>query len=118
MREETKKFVNAANTAGPLSSFYLRLRKEMMAEFDSDIVLGEKYRDTLSNFEGVATGCTFFLHGCERVILESWNEIKAEINTEMFDAPRLEHLESGELVTARDTGGWKDAATKTEGALK
>jgi hypothetical protein len=73
--------------------------------FESDIILGDRYRDTVSGYEGVATAAVFFLHGCERVTLEQWIEHAGEMRELTFDAPRLKHLMSGEMATSTRTGG-------------
>jgi hypothetical protein len=75
--------------------------------FESDIQLGERYRDDLTGFEGTATACYFFLHGCERVLLENFNVEKGEIREQTFDSPRLTHVESETKVTTDKTGGYK-----------
>lgn len=76
--------------------------------FKTDIVLGEKYRDTVSGFEGTATACYFFLHGCERVLLEQYDKANAEMKELSFDAPRLVAVKAPQVpVTSTRTGGWK-----------
>lgn len=77
--------------------------------YESDVKLGERYRDTVSGFEGTATGAFFYLHGCERVTLEQWVETAGELRELVFDAPRLEHAETGRPVTTTRTGGFKPA---------
>lgn len=68
-----------------------RNRKEVYrmskSKYQSDVILGDKYRDPLTGFEGVATAATFYLHACERVTLEYVKD--GEIKYESFDAPRL-----------------------------
>jgi hypothetical protein len=75
--------------------------------FKSDVKLGERYRDTVSGYEGIATAVYFYLHGCERVTLESWREAAAEMKELTFDAPRLEHVETKKQLTTTRTGGFK-----------
>lgn len=72
--------------------------------YESDVVLGERYRDPLTSFEGVATAATFYLHACERVSLEYVNSA-GEIKYESFDAPRLVHVGTGVAPTTTRTGG-------------
>jgi hypothetical protein len=75
-----------------------------MAKYNSDIVLGDEYEDTITGMKGKATGCTFYLHACERVTLEFLHE--GELKYETFDAPRLKHVESGkEIPLGERTGG-------------
>jgi hypothetical protein len=75
----------------------------MKKTFKSDSKLGDRYRDPLTGFEGVATGVTFYLHACERITLEFVKD--GEIKYESFDAPRLVHVDSGEQPTTKRTGG-------------
>jgi hypothetical protein len=75
--------------------------------FSSQIVLGEKYRDTVSGYEGTATAVYFFLHACERVLLEQWNSANAELKELSFDAPRLVHVETKKEITSPRTGGFQ-----------
>lgn len=70
---------------------------------NTDVSLGERYRDPLTGFEGVATAVTFYLHACERVSLEYVKDGKVEF--EAFDAPRLEHVDTGEKPKTTRTGG-------------
>jgi hypothetical protein len=55
-----------------------------------DIQLGEKYRDTITGFEGVATSVTFQLHGCQRVQLKAMVDNKP--GDYWFEAPGLQHV--------------------------
>jgi hypothetical protein len=54
-------------------------------------VMGRKYKDIITGFQGVCTGYTKFIYGCTRVMLESLVEGKPE--TYSFDAPGLLDLE-------------------------
>lgn len=69
-----------------------------MTVFESDIVLGKNYRDKHTGIKGTATGCTFYLNGCERVMLEYVKE--KELKYESFDAPRLLELNTEGKVVA------------------
>jgi hypothetical protein len=69
----------------------------------TDIILGDKYRDSVTGFEGTATATTFFLHACERVSLEYIKDGKVEY--EGFDAPRLIHIETEKVPKVKKTGG-------------
>ncbi len=75
--------------------------------FESSVVLGERYRDTITGYEGVATAVYFFLNGCERVTLEQWIEGQGELKELTFDAPRLVHVATEAQVTTTRTGGFK-----------
>lgn len=76
----------------------------MTTTLSSDITLGEKYEDTVTGIQGVATVVSFYLHACERVTLEFVKD--GEVKYESFDTPRLVAVQAPEvpLVTAR-TGG-------------
>lgn len=65
--------------------------------------LGEKYRDTITGFEGTATARHEFLYGCVRVTLEGHVEGKPEELA--FDEQRLVDAETGELPAATATSG-------------
>jgi len=72
-------------------------------KYESDIVLGDEYEDTLTGLKGRATAATFYLHACERVTLEFLKE--GEIKYESFDAPRLKHVPTQQVPTTTRTGG-------------
>ncbi len=73
------------------------------AQFESDTILGDKYRDTLTGFEGSATAVTFYLHACERITLEFVKD--GEVKYESFDAPRLTHIPTGTQPRTTRSGG-------------
>lgn len=76
--------------------------------YTSDIILGDEYQDELTGITGKATSVTFFLHGCERVLVEFVAQGKVE--TEPFDAPRLIHVPSGSRPSVSQTGGVRPGA--------
>lgn len=59
--------------------------------YESEIVLGGKYRDRQTGFEGVAVVISFHQHSCERVVLEGKAE-GGDIKAFEFDAVRLASL--------------------------
>lgn len=73
--------------------------------FPSDIILGEKYIDKQTGYEGIATSVTFFQHACERVCIESFDTERKQVIESVFDAPRLTHVESGKVAQVTKTGG-------------
>lgn len=75
-----------------------------MANYTTDIVLGERYRDTQTGIEGVATSVHFYQYACERVTLEVLNK-DGEINEYAFDAPRVVSVSSGVVPEVTKTGG-------------
>lgn len=75
----------------------------MSTTLKTDIILGDKYEDTLTGLTGVATGVTFYMHACERVTLEFMKE--GEIKWESFDAPRMRHLGTDAVAESTRPGG-------------
>lgn len=71
---------------------------------ESEIQLGELYRDTTSGFEGVAIAQHRYLHGCTRITLQTM-PTPGEIKEVTFDAPALELADTRELVSSSRTGG-------------
>lgn len=68
-----------------------------MADFDftgtREIVLGEKYRDKISGFEGVATGVVKYITGCVQVLLEGPHDpATGKQRSGYFDDLRLEDV--------------------------
>jgi len=77
----------------------------MKKKYSTDIVLGEKYVDKQTGYEGVATSITFFQHACERVCLENYDTERKEVKEMIFDAPRLTSLVTGKTAEVTRTGG-------------
>lgn len=73
--------------------------------YGSDIVLGERYLDKQTGYEGVATSVSFFQHACERVVLENYDAERKQIKEMVFDAPRLTSIKTGKTATTDKTGG-------------
>lgn len=74
---------------------------------ETDIILGEEYRDKITGFTGVATGVTFWLYACERVALQGKALTKDGTVSEAqwFDAPGVEHVETETTPKVAKTGG-------------
>lgn len=68
------------------------------------IKLGERYRDEITNFEGVATAEYRFLHGCIRVCLERGGE-NGKAEESAFDEQRLVLVKTERKPVARATSG-------------
>jgi hypothetical protein len=78
------------------------------------IQLGDRVRDRISGFEGVVIGITEWLYNCRRPIVQpsTVGSDGKPIETQSFDEPQLEVLESaafeahktGEIAPAK-TGG-------------
>ena len=86
----------------------------MKQSYRSDIRLGERYRDSQTGIEGVATAVFFFQHGCERVNIELING-DGELKEFSFDAPRLVHVDTEVRVTSTRTGGPARGQTRRPG---
>lgn len=69
--------------------------------------LGKKYRDTITGFEGVATGRFEYLHGCVRWCLTRAHPEHGGPQEATFDEPQIEEVEEDERehATSRGTGG-------------
>lgn len=80
-------------------------KKTDKTAYESDIIMGELYRDSQTEFEGIATGVFFYQYGCERVNLEAYDPQRKSITAIGFDAPRLVHVESGKVPEVKRTGG-------------
>lgn len=73
--------------------------------YESDLSLGERVRDTQTGYEGVVTSITFFQYACERVCVEDYDTERKAVRTEVFDAPRLVKVSTGERARVVKTGG-------------
>lgn len=71
---------------------------------ETDVVMGEKYRDPKTGIEGFVTGIHFYEYGCERVTLQVLNT-QGELADYGFDAPRLERVSDGSTPQVKRTGG-------------
>jgi len=74
-------------------------------EYKSDIILGDRYIDKQTGYEGVATSVSFFQHACERVCVETFDRERQSVIECVFDAPRLTHVETQAVATTTKTGG-------------
>lgn len=73
--------------------------------YETDIVMGETYRDVQTGLEGVATAIYFYQYGCERVTIETYDDRRKTIAGTTFDSPRLVHVKTGKQATTTRTGG-------------
>lgn len=74
-------------------------------KYESQVEMGERYRDARTGFEGVVTAVTFFEHACERVSLETFDRTQQTVRVEVFDAPRFVRARDEVAVTTTRTGG-------------
>lgn len=73
----------------------------------TEIKLGDKVKDKVTGFKGIAIGVTTWLHGCKRIAVQP-QELKdgKPIDALSFDEPQLEMIESEKIKTgSRETGG-------------
>ena len=71
------------------------------------IKLGDKVRDTVSGFEGIAFGQTLFLHGCTRIGVQPVVDKDGKLpEAQWFDEPQLVKVSAKAVETgSRKTGG-------------
>lgn len=63
-----------------------------MSKYETNIVLGVKYRDKQTGLEGTAVVISFHQHACERVVLEGVDADGTDLKLWEFDAVRLVSL--------------------------
>ena len=90
----------------------------MSKQYKSDIVLGERYIDKQTGFEGIATSATFFQYACERVVLEDYDAERKQVKEAVFDAPRLTHMKTQKIAKVTKTGGPGDPAPQRGAAAR
>ena len=73
--------------------------------YESDIILGERYVDDQTGYQGTATAVYFFQHACERVTLEAYDETTKKVIETTFDAPRLRSLKTKQVAQSDRPGG-------------
>lgn len=70
------------------------------------IKLGDKVKDTISDFEGIATAEHRYLHGCRRITVSPKSKNGSVPDDKTFDEPQLELIESSVVKgTENDNGG-------------
>lgn len=70
------------------------------------IELGQKARDTVTGFQGVAVAYTKWLNGCMRFGLQPPVDKEGKLpEAQWFDEPQIELVEDGVPVGPSDTGG-------------
>ena len=71
--------------------------------YESDIVLGQKYREKRTGLEGTATSIHFYENACERIVVMYLHD--GDIKEASFDAVDLVSVESGKAATVDKPGG-------------
>lgn len=65
------------------------MREGIVARYESEIVIGSKYRDRQTGLMGTAVVISFHQHACERVVLEGTDTDVTDLKMWEFDAARL-----------------------------
>lgn len=86
-------------------------------KFETDIKMGEKYRDEQTGIEGIATSVHFYQHACERVTLEYVHDQQGLLEL-TFDAPRLTSVTTGITAVTTKTGGPARAGERRTGSAR
>lgn len=74
------------------------------------VKLGDKYRDTISGFEGVATARYEFVNGCVRYELERrMRPDEKEPVVSVFDEQRLQAIDEKPIARTARAGGPRSA---------
>lgn len=68
------------------------------------IKLGDKVKDLITSFSGLATGRTEFLYGCARILIEpeSLSKDGKPVESAWFDEQRVESVEARAIPMSRD----------------
>lgn len=77
------------------------------------ITLGDKVKDTVTGFTGIAIGKTRWLHGCNRIIVQPEVDKDGKmVEYASFDEPQLEIVEYGAIaIGTTETGGYDISIT-------
>jgi hypothetical protein len=73
-----------------------------------EIQLGDKVKDTITGFSGIAIGKTLWLHGCTRIVVQPTKLTKdgETVEAQSFDQPQLKILKPKAVSTgSRKIGG-------------
>lgn len=84
------------------------------------VKLGDKVRDAVTGFEGIAVAKTEWLNGCMRITVQPPIDKDGKVpDSYTFDEPQLERVEA-EAVSAgpRDTGGPAPNPTQHKGPTR
>jgi len=71
------------------------------------INLGDKVKDCVTGFKGIAVGRTTWLHGCDRIIVqpEGVNKEGKTYENQSFDEPQLELISKKKKKEGRHLAG-------------
>ena len=79
------------------------------------IVLGNKVRDIVSGFEGIATAKVDFLNGCTQICVRPKSQDGKMPEGEYIDINQLEYVDEGVVVSTSDNGGQRSDIPKRVG---
>ena len=82
------------------------------------IQLGDKVKDTVTGFKGIAVAITQWLNGCDRVTVQPQGLKKdgSVYDTYCFDVTQIEYCGRAKVKTGeRDTGGPRPSPAKQPG---
>ena len=73
------------------------------------VKLGDRVKDTVSGFSGIAVAKTTYLQGCDRIAVQAITKKNKEpISWQHFDEPQLKVVKRGVVKQgSRVTGGYK-----------
>ena len=74
------------------------------------VIFGTKYRDSITHFEGIATGRAEYMTGCEQILLEPLATDGKKGESVWFDIDRLEGV--SEPGVSRRGGPQTDAPVR------
>lgn len=72
-----------------------------------EIKLGDKVKDTITGFKGIAVARTIWINGCDRIVIqpEGLNKEGATFDVQTFDEPQVEIITSAKPRKKTKTGG-------------
>lgn len=82
------------------------------------IKLGNKARDKVTGFEGIAISKIEYLNGCIQFCIKPKSDNGKMPGGEYIDIQQLEFIDDGVAVEAKPTGGENMGAPKCQGLMK
>lgn len=81
-----------------------------------EIKLGDKVKDSVTGFKGIAIAITEHLHGCKQIAIkpEGMDKDGKTYSAESFDLPQIELIEAKKVERKTDTGGPKPMYLKNQ----
>jgi len=64
-------------------------------KYQTHINIGDKVKDTLTGFKGIASGAAFYMTGCAQILVQPTGKKAAGKAAKWFDDARLKVLEEG-----------------------